>query len=108
VHSHLNLSNGHVCPCGGRHYLSIEEFYETNSSHKIGFIKEDWSFFINMSKILSTCNIRLFLNTISHVQINLFPSPCHGVSSVGAIHLVIGSNTMKKFVGLTHLIKLVL
>ena len=61
-----------------------------------------------MSKVLSTGNMRLFLNTLPHVQAGIFLSPCHGVSSVGHTCLVVGSDTMKTFVGLPHLIKPVL
>ena len=67
-----------------------------------------------MPKVLSTGNVELFLNTLPHVQANIFLGPYHGVSSVGHIRPVVGSdtikkfNTMKKFMGLTHLIKLVL
>ena len=61
-----------------------------------------------MPNILSTGNVRLFLNTLPHVQAGIFFGPCHGVSSVGYICPMVGSDTMKKFVGLTHLIKPVL
>jgi hypothetical protein len=61
-----------------------------------------------MPKVLSIGNVRLFLNTLPHVQAGIFPDPCHGVSSVGYICPVVGSDTMKKFVDLTHLIKSIL
>jgi hypothetical protein len=61
-----------------------------------------------MPKVLSTGNVRLFLNTLPHVQASIFPGPYHGVSSVGHIRPVVGFDTMKKFVGLTHLIKPIL
>ena len=61
--------------------------------------------FINMSKILSTGNVRLFPNTFAHVQASIFFGHCHRVSSVCLIHFVLNFDTMKKFVGLTHLIK---
>ena len=91
-------------------YLSevFEEICGPNSSHKIGLTREGCPFFINMPKVLSTGNVKLFLNTLPHVQAGIFPGPYHGVSSVGHICPVVGSDTMKKFVNLTHLIKLVL
>ena len=61
-----------------------------------------------MPNVLSTDNVGLFLNTFPHLQAGIFPSPCHGVSSVGHICPVVGSDIVKKFVGLTHLIKPVL
>jgi hypothetical protein len=88
--------------------VNREEIRGPNSSHKIGLIREDYSFFINMPKVLSTGNVGLFLNTLPHVQVGIFLGPCHVVSSVGHICPVIGSDTMKKFVGLTHLIKPIL
>jgi hypothetical protein len=39
------------------------------------------------------------------VQVNIFSSPYHEISSVGHIHPAVGSDTIKKFVDLTHLIK---
>jgi hypothetical protein len=88
-----------------QYYEEIRGLY---SSHKTGLTREDCPFFINMPKVLSAGNVGLFLNTLPHVQASIFPGPCHGVSSVGYIRLVVGSDTMKKFVGLTHLIKPVL
>ena len=88
--------------------IYIEEIRGPNSSHKIGFTREGCPFFINMSKVLSTGNVRLFLNNLPHVQASIFSGPCHGVSSVGYIRPVVGSDTMKKFVGLTYFIKPVL
>jgi hypothetical protein len=38
------------------------------------------------------------------VQADIFSGPCHGVNSVGHICPVVGSDTMKKFVSLTHLL----
>jgi hypothetical protein len=61
-----------------------------------------------MPKVLSIGNVRLFLNTLSYVQASISHVSCHEVSSVSLINLVVGSDTMKKFVGLTHLIKPVL
>jgi hypothetical protein len=61
-----------------------------------------------MLKVLATGNMRLFLNTLPHVQSGIFRGPCHGISSVGHIRSVVGFDTMKKFVSLTHLIKPVL
>ena len=61
-----------------------------------------------MPNVLSIGNVGLFLNTLPHVQAGIFLGPCHGVSIVGHICPVVGSDTMKKFVGLTHLIKQVL
>jgi hypothetical protein len=61
-----------------------------------------------MSRILSIDNIRLFLNTLSHVQAGIFPGPCYRVSNMSHIRPMVGFDTMRKFVGLTHLIKLVL
>ena len=61
-----------------------------------------------MLNVLSTGNVRLFLNTLPYVQVGIFSGPCHGVSSVGHICPVVGSDIMKKFMGLTHLIKPVL
>jgi hypothetical protein len=58
-----------------------------------------------MSKILLTGNVRLFFNTFRHVQVDIFSGPYHGVSSMGHIRLVVGFDTMKKFMSLTHLIK---
>jgi hypothetical protein len=49
----------------------------------------------------------LFLNTLSHVQVGIFPGPCHGINSAGPIRPVVGYDIMKKFVSLTHLIKLI-
>ena len=40
-----------------------------------------------MSKILSISNLRLFLNTLPHVQAGISHVPCHGVSSVSPINL---------------------
>jgi hypothetical protein len=71
-----------------------EEICGSNLSQKIGSIREGCLFFINMSKILSTSNVRLFLNTLSHVQAFIFLGPYHMVSSVGLIHSVEGSNTI--------------
>jgi hypothetical protein len=34
-----------------------------------------------------------------------FLGPCHGVSSASHIRFVVGSDTMKKFMDLTHLVK---
>jgi hypothetical protein len=42
------------------------------------------------------------------MQADIFPGPYHWVNSVGHICPVVGSDTMNKFVGLTHLIKSVL
>jgi hypothetical protein len=39
------------------------------------------------------------------VLADLFPGLCHMVSNAGPIRLVVGSDIMKKFVDLTHLIK---
>jgi hypothetical protein len=64
-------------------------------------------FFINMFKILSTNNVRLFFNTLSHVRVNIFLSPYHGVSSINLICHVVGYDSIKKFMSLTYLIKLV-
>ena len=50
-----------------------------------------------MNKVLFTGNVRLFLNTIPHVQGSIFPDPCHGISSVNFIRHVVASDTMKKF-----------
>jgi hypothetical protein len=61
-----------------------------------------------MYKVLSTGNVRLFLNTLLHVHNGFFSGLCHGVSSVGLIRLVVSSDTMKNFIGLTHLIKPIL
>jgi hypothetical protein len=61
-----------------------------------------------MPKVLFTDNVRLFHNNLFHVQADIFPGPCHEVSSVGPIRPVIGSDTMKKLVNLTDLTKLVL
>jgi hypothetical protein len=58
-----------------------------------------------MPKVLSIGNVGLFLNTLPHVQAGIFPSPCYKVSNVGHIRPMVGSDTMKKYVGLTHLIK---
>jgi hypothetical protein len=55
-----------------------------------------------MSKILSTGNVRLFLNTLLYVQASIFPDPYHEVSSVDLICPIVGFDTVKKFVGLTH------
>ena len=55
-----------------------------------------------MPKVLSTGNVGLFLNTLPHVQAGIFPNLYHGVSSVDYIRHVVGSDAMKKFVGLTH------
>ena len=49
----------------------FEEIREPNSFHKISFIRESYPFFINMSKVLSTSNVRLFLNTLPHVQADI-------------------------------------
>jgi hypothetical protein len=76
-----------------------------NLSHKTGSIREGCQFLINMPKVLSTKNAGLFFDTLPHVQVNIFSSPCHEISSVGHIHPVVGSDTIKKFVDLTHLIK---
>ena len=73
----------------------ISSWYQS-SSHKTSLTREGCSFFINMPKVLSTGNVGPFLNTLPHVQANIFPGPCHGVSSVGHICLVVGSNTMKR------------
>jgi hypothetical protein len=86
----------------------IEEINEPNSSHKTSLTREGCTFFINMPKVLSTSNVRLFLNTLFHVQAGIFLGPCHRKSSVGHIRPVVCSDTMKKFMGLTYLIKSVL
>jgi hypothetical protein len=49
-----------------------------------------------MFNVLSTGNVGLFFNILPYVQANIFPSPCHGVSSAGPIYPVVGSNIMKK------------
>ena len=79
-----------------------------NLLYKISFTKEECLFFINMFNVLFTSNMRLFFNTFLHVQVGIFPDPCYGVSSVSHICPVIVYDTMKKFMNLTHLIKLVL
>ena len=76
--------------------LKFEEICWSNSSYKTGSIKNGCLFLINMPNVLST-----------HMQANIFLGPCHGVSSVGPIHPVVGYDTMKKFLGKIHLIKLV-
>lgn len=58
-----------------------------------------------MPKVLSTGDVKLFLNTFPHVQANIFSVPCHEASSAGLFVFVIVSDTMKKFVGLIHPIK---
>ena len=88
------------------HFFVTEETREPYSTYKIGSLREDCPLLINTHKILSTSNVRLFFNTIPHVQASIFSGPYHGISSVGLIRLIIGSNTMKNFVDLTHLIKL--
>jgi hypothetical protein len=60
-----------------------EEIYRLNSSHKTGSIGDGCSFHINMPNVLSTCNVGLFLNTLLHMQVSIFPNPCHGVNSMG-------------------------
>ena len=87
--------------------VHYKEICTLNSFHKTDSIREDCTFFMNIPKILSTCNVRLFLNILPHVQVSIFSNPCHGISSVSSIHHVVGSDTIKKFVGLTHLIKLI-
>jgi hypothetical protein len=57
----------------------------------------NYPFFINIHKVLFTGNARLFFNTLPHMQAGIFPDPCHEISNVGLIRLVVGSNTMKKF-----------
>ena len=56
-----------------------------NSSHKTGSIREDCPFLINMHKVISTGNVKLFFNTLPYMQANIFSSPCYEVSSVGPI-----------------------
>jgi hypothetical protein len=63
--------------------------------------------FIGLIHLIKSVFVGLFLNTLSHVQADIFSGPCHGVSSVCHICPVIGFDTMKKFMDLTHLIKLV-
>jgi hypothetical protein len=86
-------------------FFGSEKIRGPNSSHKTGPTRENYSLFINMSKVLSTGNVRLFLNILLSCAGQYFSCPCHGVSSVSHIRLVIGFNT--KFFDLTHLIKLI-
>jgi hypothetical protein len=51
---------------------TMKKIYGPNSSHKTSSIRDGCPFLINMSKILSTSNMRLFLNTFPHIQANLF------------------------------------
>jgi hypothetical protein len=37
------------------------------------------------------------------VQTDIFLGPCYGISSVGYIYFMVGSNIIKKFMSLTHL-----
>ena len=74
-----------------------EEICGPNSFHKIGLQKRDAHSFINMPNVLSTSNVRLFFNTLSHVHASIFFNPCHGVSSAGYIRSVIGSDTMLNY-----------
>jgi hypothetical protein len=54
------------------------QIYGFNSFYKIGFTREGYSFFINISKVLSTVHVRLFFNTFSHVQVGIFSDPYQG------------------------------
>jgi hypothetical protein len=51
--------------------------------------------------------MRLFINIIPYVQASIFSGSCYEVSSANPIYHVEDSDTMKKFMSLTHLIKLV-
>ena len=82
-----------------------EEICGFNSSYKIDSTIEGCTFFINIPKVLPICNVGLFLNTLPHVQVGIFFCPCYRVSSVCPIRPVIGFDSMKKFMGLTYLIK---
>jgi hypothetical protein len=86
----------------------IGEIHKSNSSHKTGFTVEDCPFFINMLKVLSTNNLRLFLNTLPHVHTGIFSDPYHGISNVGSICHIVGSDTIIKFMYLTYHIKPIL
>jgi hypothetical protein len=72
------------------------------------FYKRDLRILYKHAKILSTSNMRLFLNTIFSRVGRYFSWSCHEVSSTGLIHPMVGSNTIKKFVSLIHLIKQIL
>jgi hypothetical protein len=83
----------------------VKKIREPNLFYKIGSIRENCLFFINISKVLFTGNVRLFFNTHPHIQVGIFLGSYLGVSDVGPICYVVNFDTMKKFVGLTHLIK---
>ena len=61
---------------------------------------------MNIPKILFIGNVKLFLNTITHVHVSIF-FPCNGVNIAGSIRLMVINDIIKKFIGLNHLIKLV-
>ena len=86
----------------------IDEIYELKSFHKTSSTIEGCPFFINMLNILFIDNMRLFLNILLHVHVGIFSNPFREISSVGSICYVIDSDTMIKFVDLTHLIKPIL
>jgi hypothetical protein len=69
----------------------------TNASHKTNFIRDDCSFFIKMPKILSTSNVRLFLNNLPYVQADIFLDLRHWINNVGPIHPIVGSNIMLNY-----------
>ena len=81
----------------GSNIIQKKKNCRPNSSHKIGLIRNDCSLLINMSKILSTSNVRLFLTCRTSLQANIFYSSYHGVSNVGPIHHMVGPDTMLNY-----------
>jgi hypothetical protein len=55
----------------------MNETCEPNLFYKIGLIIENCQFLINVFNILSTNNVRLFLNTFSQVWASIFLGPCY-------------------------------
>jgi hypothetical protein len=55
--------------------------------------------------MLSIKNVELFFNTFPHMQVNIFFGSYHELNTVDLIRHVAGSDTMKKFITVTHFIK---
>jgi hypothetical protein len=50
----------------------MKKFVDLNLFKKIGLIRKDCLFLINMFKVLSISNVRLFFNIFSHVHVSIF------------------------------------
>jgi hypothetical protein len=74
-----------------------EEICDPNSFYKTGLIRECCQLFINMFKVMSTGNVRLFLNTLPHMLACIFTGPCHRVSSADHIRPMVYQTTLLIF-----------